>query len=451
MAASRPTQPPLALVDRDQSPQRVLLTEMFNCALSAVSAEIALPARLPPPVDGTSYILAIGKAAAAMAKVAIGQMSGQLTGTILTRYGHNVPGWSPPAQFRYVEAGHPLPDAVGAKAALGILADVQALGPSDQLVALISGGGSALLTLPALGVSLAEKSELTQKLLRSGATISEINCVRKHLSGIKGGRLALAAHPARVVTIAISDIPGDDMRLIASGPTLPDGSTLEQAQHIIEKYAIEVPPSIERALHDERNETPDSRSPAFRQPIPPLICARAANALEAAGQYANANGYAPRYLGDDVEGNASDVATIHAALALHYLNGGQRCALLSGGETTVVVRNANGRGGRNTEYLLTLAIALDGHPAITAMACDTDGIDGTEDNAGAMITPDTLARARALGLDARAMLRENRSYAFFEALGDLVMTGPTRTNVNDFRAILIDPAARTPGAFSALH
>lgn len=437
--------PSLILTDSVSFAERRLLGDMFSSALKAVSPELSLPARLPPPVPGKTYILAIGKAAASMAKVAIEQMGGQVEGAILTRYGHGIPGWMPPPTFQYVEAGHPLPDEPGAIASRKILEDVSALGSDDQLVALISGGGSALLNMPAPGLSVADKSIVTRQLLHSGATISEINCVRKHLSRIKGGRLALAAHPARVVTIVISDIPGDDPRLIASGPTLPDRSTLEQARHIIEKYALDVPEAVIAALNDPANETPDARSVAFQQMIPPQICAKAANALAAGGQIANAAGYTPYFLGDNLEGESIDLATVHAAMALHYLSKGERCSLLSGGETTVVVRNAKGRGGRNTEYLLALAIALGGNPAFTAIACDTDGIDGTEDHAGAIITPDTLKRAAALGLDARDMLQRNCSYDFFAALGDLIVTGPTRTNVNDFRAILIHPVADVRG------
>ncbi len=423
----------------DSLAQRRLLADMFANAVAAVSPELALPGRLPPPVAGRNYILAIGKAAAAMAKVACDHMDGALEGVILTRYGHGVPGWQPPAGFAYYEAGHPIPDTIGRDAAARVLRDAAGLGADDQLVALISGGGSALLNLPVPGLGVDDKSLVTSQLLRSGASIAEINCVRKHLSAVKGGRLALAAHPARVVTIAISDIPGDDPRLIASGPTLPDRSTLDQARAIVAQYRLDLPASVHAALADPANETPDARAPAFQQMIPAQICAKSAMALDAGGQIAHAAGYRPCYLGDDLEGASIDLATVHAALSLHYLGKGQPCALISGGETSVVVRNPAGRGGRNTEYLLALAIALGGNPAVTAMACDTDGIDGTEDHAGAVITPTTLSRAAALGLDARAMLQANRSYDFFDALGDLVLTGPTRTNVNDFRAILLSP------------
>ena len=426
-------------VDRIQSDSDALLRRMFDVAVSAASPEICLPSRLPPPVAGKNYILAVGKAAASMARVAIAHLGdAKLSGTILTRYGHAFDDWVPPESIRLIEAGHPLPDDQGYRATEQIMRDIGELGPDDQLLALISGGGSALLAKPAEGVTIDDKRHVTLQLLRSGASISEINCVRKHLSTIKGGRLAALAHPARIVTIAISDIPGDHIEQIASGPTVRDSSTLEQAQHIIEKYGIECPASVIAALDDPRNETPDGRLPAFDQQIPPQICAKASIALKAAGQIAQANDYIPFYLGDDLEGSATDLATIHAALALHYLSKGKKCVLLSGGETTVAVHNNQGRGGRNSEYLLALAINLGGHPSFHAIACDTDGIDGTEDNAGAIIRPSTLSRAKEQSMSAHEMLHKNLSYDFFRSLDDLIVTGPTRTNVNDFRAIMID-------------
>jgi glycerate 2-kinase len=430
---------PFASVASDND---ALLRLMFDIALASVSPEMCLPSRLPPTVAGKNYILAVGKAGASMARVAVEHFgSAKISGTILTRYGHAFDDWAPPECIRQIEAGHPLPDDQGYRATEQIMADIAALGPEDQLVALISGGGSALLAKPAEGVSIDDKRDITLQLLRSGASISEINSVRKHLSAVKGGRLAALAHPARIVTIAISDIPGDHIEQIASGPTVRDSSTLEQARHVIAKYRINCPDSIRTALNDPANETPDGRLPAFDQQIPPQICARASVALKAAGQIAQANGFTPYYLGDDLEGSATDLATIHAALALHYLSKGKKCVLLSSGETTVTVHNKDGQGGRNSEYLLALAINLGGHPAFHAIACDTDGIDGTEDNAGAIIRPSTLLRAREQALDARAILQSNRSYEFFRSLDDLIVTGPTRTNVNDFRAIMIDPSA----------
>ena len=296
----------------------------------------------------------------------------------------------------------------------------------------MSGGGSALLARPAPGLTLADKQTVTRALLASGATISEINCVRKHLSAIKGGRLAEAAAPARVATLVISDVPGDDPATVASGPTLADPTTLADAREVLAKYAIAPPPSITRHLSADTNETPKALATSEVR-----IIARAADALGAAAARARDLGFETTVLGDDLEGEARDLAAVHAALA----RGRAPSLLLSGGETTVTVGAGGGRGGRNAEYLLALALALDGDPRVHALACDTDGIDGTEDNAGAVIGPDTLSRARAQGLDARVMLDEHDAYGFFEALGDLVVTGPTRTNVNDFRAILIGAGA----------
>lgn len=416
---------------------RILLREMFDVAVASVSADLCLPARLPGPARGKTFILAVGKAGAAMARTAARRVGGDIEGIVLTRYGHGLPPGELPASIEQIEAGHPLPDEQGLEAARRIFSAVQSLGTEDQLLALISGGGSALLAAPAPGVSLDDKRAITSMLLRCGAPISEINCVRKHLSAIKGGRLAVAAAPARVVTLAFSDIPGDDPALISSGPTIMDRTTLADARKIIARYEIDPPASVAAALNDPANETPKGSHPAFTN-AEIRVVARSQNALEAAGQLAQANGYKPVYLGDDIEGDATDIGAIHAALALHHLRKGGRWALLSGGETTVVVRNQHGRGGRNAEYLLSLAIGLSGARGVNAIACDTDGIDGTEDNAGAVIDPTSVARARDHGLEPNISLQKNEAYAFFEALGDLVVTGPTRTNVNDFRAILID-------------
>jgi hydroxypyruvate reductase len=330
-----------------------------------------------------------------------------------------------------------LPDEHGQRAAQMIQEAVRGLGEQDQLLALISGGGSALLALPVEGVSLDDKRRVTRELLLCGATISQINCVRTHLSQVKGGRLAALAHPAEVVTLAFSDVPGDDPALIASGPTVADRTTLEDARRVIERYRITVPDNVMTVLNDARHATPRPGSPELAR-AETRIVARNRMALEAAGEVAAAAGYRPVYLGDDLEGNATELGIVHAALALHHQRKGGRWALLSGGETTVLVGNPAGSGGRNSEYMLSLAMSLDAAPGISALACDTDGIDGVGGHAGAIADESTLARARAAGLPASGMLRQNNSYGFFNALGDLVFTGPTRTNVNDFRAILID-------------
>jgi len=417
--------------------QRALLIELFDVAVAAVSADLCIPAQLPAPVPGRTLILAIGKAGAAMARAVYRHMEGTVDGIVLTRYGHSYPASQMPPGFTVFEAGHPLPDEHGIAATRHILDAVRALGPDDQLLALVSGGASALLTMPATGVTLADKQDVTRQLLQCGASISEINCVRTHLSGVKGGRLALAAAPAKVVTLVLSDIPGDDPALVGSGPTLPDRTKLEDARKILALYGIVTPDHVRDALADPANETPNASRSEF-DAAETRVIARSINALQAAGQMAAAAGYTPVYLGGDIEGDSTEVGTIHAALALHHAQKGGRWALLSGGETTVVVRNADGRGGRNTEYLLSLALALDRTPGISALSCDTDGIDGTEDNAGALITPTTLARARRARLSPASALRANKTYDFFAGLEDLVVTGPTRTNVNDFRVILVD-------------
>ncbi|CAN5324901.1 glycerate kinase [soil metagenome] len=415
----------------------ILLREMFDVALRAVSADLCLPAHLPQPVAGRTLILGVGKAAAAMVRVAMTRMEGPRDAIVLTRYGHGEPPGAMPESVRVFEAGHPLPDRHGLDATRIILDAVRRLGAEDQLLMLVSGGGSALLTMPAPTISLEDKQAVTRALLACGASISEINCVRTHLSAIKGGRLAQAAYPARVVTLAMSDIPGDDPALVASGPTVADRTKLSEARHILDMYAIDRPAAVDAALRDDANETPFADAIGLPDSTVRVV-ARSRHAMEAAGELANAMGYRPIYLGDDVEGDATEIGTVHAALALHYAGKGGRFALLSGGETTVRVRNPAGRGGRNSAYLVSLALALNGARDIYALACDTDGIDGTQDNAGAVITPSSLARAGALGLSAAELLDDNRTYDVFAALGDLVVTGPTRTNVNDLRIILID-------------
>ena len=338
-----------------------------------------------------------------------------------------------------VEAAHPVPDAAGRRAAERILAMVAGLSADDLVLCLISGGGSALLALPAPGLTLAHKQEVNRLLLRSGADIAQMNCVRKHLSAIKGGRLAAAAAPARVVTLIISDVPGDDPASIASGPTVPDPTSFADARAILARYEIVPPAPVRAHLEAGAEETPKPGDARLTRAETVLI-ARPRDALEAASARARDAGIEPLILGDAIEGEAREVARDMAGSALQAAQHGRPaappCVLLSGGETTVTLRG-KGRGGRNAEFLLALALALDGAPGIFALACDTDGIDGTEDNAGALIGPETLVRARAAGLDPEARLADNDGYGFFAALGDLVVTGPTLTNVNDFRAILV--------------
>lgn len=397
-----------------------------------------MPARLDRAVDGRTLVIALGKGAAAMAATAAARIDGPCDGLVITRSGHAGPPHRLPPHFELMEAGHPVPDTVSTAAANRAMELASALGRRDRLLMLVSGGGSALMSMPAPGVTLADKQVVTQSLLRSGATIGEINCVRKHLSRIKGGRLAVAAAPAQVTTWLISDVPGDDPSFVASGPTVADHTTLAEARDIIKRYRIDCPESVAGALDDPANETPpaDALGLAGGEVI---TLAKARDALAAAATYAAQHGYKVTDLGDHLQAEARHLGAGHAALARRLATSGEARVIISGGETTVTVTNRDGRGGRNLEYLLGLAIALDGARGISAIACDTDGIDGTEDNAGAIVTPDTLARAAALGLDPAEYLRMNNAHAFFSALGDLVVTGPTRTNVNDFRAIVIDP------------
>ncbi|MFP6778348.1 MAG: glycerate kinase [Alphaproteobacteria bacterium] len=407
---------------------RRLLRDMFDAAINAAQPALCLPVHLPPPATGRTVVIGAGKAGAAMARAVEDNFPGPLEGLVVTRYGHAVQT----KQIEVVEASHPVPDAAGADAARRILRLARNLGQDDLALCLISGGGSALLSLPATGLELDDKQQVTSSLLRSGANIYEINCVRKHLSAIKGGRLATACHPAPVVTLAISDVPGDDPSVIASGPTVPDPSTFAEARAVLEKYAVEAPANVVDHLQVAREESPKPNDARLAHAEYRLI-AKPAASLEAASKVARQAGYTVRLLGDALEGDAGDLARAQAALASQCAPG---TVLLSGGETTVTV-TGGGRGGPNAEFALALALALDGHADIWAMACDTDGIDGTEDNAGALITPDTLARAASLGESAIQRLHNNDAYGFFQALGDLVMSGPTMTNVNDFRAIFI--------------
>ncbi|HEX3885083.1 MAG TPA: glycerate kinase [Stellaceae bacterium] len=425
---------------RDAIAPGPFLHSLFGAALAAAAPGRALAGRLPPPVAGRTVVTGAGKASAAMARAFELAWRGPLSGLVVTRTGHAVAC----DRIEIVEASHPVPDAAGEEAARRILALAEGLGADDQLVCLISGGGSALLALPAPGLTLADKQAVTRALLRSGATIHEINTVRKHLSAIKGGRLAAAAYPARVVTLAISDVPGDDAAVIASGPTVPDPTSFADARAVLAKYAIAEPAAVIAHLAAAVRETPKPGDPVFTAARYELI-ASPQQALTAAADAAEAAGVTPIVLSDRVEGEARDVALVHAALALqlkagNFRVGGRAVAtpavLLSGGETTVTVRG-NGRGGRNSEFLLALTAALDGAPGIAAIACDTDGIDGTDDNAGAIAYPDSVKRAAGLGVSVKEALAQNDGYGFFAALGDLVVTGPTLTNVNDFRAILV--------------
>ena len=360
-----------------------------------------------------------------------------LSGLVVTRYGHGVGLLK---RIEVVEASHPIPDAAGQKAASRILDLVKGLGPDDLLLCLISGGGSALLSLPAQGVTLDDKQALNKALLKSGANIHEINCVRKHLSAIKGGRLAVAAAPAKIVSLIISDVPGDDPSVIASGPTTPDATTLADAKAVLKRYGIVPSTSVQAFLDDSRSETPKPGDPVFARSETRVIAAPQAS-LEAAAEIAKRAGYSPLILGDAIEGEASQVGKVMAGIARQVAVHGQPiaapCVLISGGETTVTV-DGKGKGGRNVEFLLSMVVELDARPGIFAIAGDTDGVDGAEEVAGAIVTPDSLERARQLGLNARASLADNDGHGFFGALGDQVVTGPTLTNVNDFRAVLVN-------------
>lgn len=415
---------------------RQFLRDLYCSAVAAVSAEKCLPAFLPEPsANGRTLVIGAGKGAAAMARAVEDRWQGDISGLVVTRYGHGVDC----KRIEVIEAAHPVPDEAGLRAAGRMLEMVQGLTENDLVLCLISGGGSSLLALPADGITLEQKQAINKALLKSGAAISEMNCVRKHLSAIKGGRLALACAPARVVTLMISDVPGDEPGIIASGPTLPDATTCAEALAILRKYDIAVPPAVVQHLESGAGETPKSGDPRFARNAHHVI-ATAQHALEAAAATARASGITPYILSDGIEGEARDVGIVLAAIARQVARHGQPfskpCVLISGGETTVTVRG-KGRGGRNAEFLLSLAVALDAYPDIHAIACDTDGIDGSEDNAGALYGPDSIDRALGLGLRARTLLDNNDGYGFFSALGDLVVSGPTRTNVNDFRAILI--------------
>ncbi|MDX2318000.1 MAG: glycerate kinase [Hyphomicrobiaceae bacterium] len=414
-----------------------LLKSMFKAGVDAALPSLCVPAHLPPRPKGRTVIIGAGKASGAMAKALEDAWDGPLDGLVVTRYGYRVPT----ERLEVIEAAHPVPDEAGRDAAKRIFELVQGLTEDDLVLCLISGGGSALLALPAEGVTLEDKQAMNKALLASGATISEMNTVRKHLSAIKGGRLAAAAYPAKIVALMISDVPGDDASIIASGPTVPDPSTNEDALGIIEKYGIDVPDNMRRLL-DTAEETPKPGDPCFEN-VENIMIATPQASLEAAAAVAREAGVTPVILGDSIEGESRDVALVHAGIARQCAMRGQPeqppCVLISGGETTITLKG-NGKGGPNSEFLLSLAIALDGMEHIYALAGDTDGVDGSEDNAGALIYPDTLARAEKAGINPKAMLANNDPYRFFKGIGDLLETGPTLTNVNDLRAIFIEKA-----------
>ncbi|WP_437178647.1 glycerate kinase type-2 family protein [Labrys neptuniae] len=408
---------------------------MFEAAVAAATPSACMPAFLPRPPKGRTIVVGAGKAAAAMAKALEDTWDGPLQGVVVTRYGHAVPC----QRIAVIEAAHPVPDLNGVKAAARMLALVEGAGEDDLVIALISGGGSALLSLPADGLLLSDKQAINKALLKSGAPIDEMNCVRKHLSAIKGGRLAAAAFPARVVSLVISDVPGDDLAAIASGPTVADPTSFADARAILARYGIDGPAPVIAHLEAALEETPKPGDPRLARCETHLI-ASPQQSLLAAAAVARKAGITPIILGDSLEGEARDVGIVMAGIARQVVQHGQPaaapCVLISGGETTVTVRG-KGRGGRNVEYLLSLAVKLGGQRGIHALAGDTDGVDGAEEVAGAIIDPTSLARARAAGLDPIASLDNNDAHTLFQVLGDQIVTGPTLTNVNDFRAVLV--------------
>ncbi len=424
-------------------PPRELLRQLYDTAVERALPLRSMGAVLPAPPRGRTIVVGAGKAGGAMAAAldALWPADAPIAGLVITRYEHVPPAYKArPGRIEVVEAAHPVPDEAGLAATRRIAALVQGLTADDLVIALVSGGGSSLLTMPAEGLTLADKQAINQALLKSGAAIDEMNTVRKHLSAIKGGRLAALAAPARVVSLLISDVPGDEPGVIASGPTVPDPSTCADALAICARYGIELPPAARAGLDSGRFESPKPDDARFANHTL-AVFATPQQSLEAAAALARSFGLAAHILSDEIEGESRVVGQVHAALARAVARRGQPfaapCVILSGGETTVTVRSKGGRGGRAGEFLLGCALALQGQERVWVLAADTDGIDGVEANAGAIVTPDTLARARALGLDAAAMLDRHDSQPFFDALGDLVVPGPTFTNVNDFRALLV--------------
>ena len=413
----------------------LLLRRMFDAAVAAAQPALCLPPHLPLRPQGRTIVIGAGKASAAMARALEDHWSGPLEGLVVTRYGYDVPC----KRIEIVQAAHPVPDAAGLQAAERIRQLVTGLTADDLVIALLSGGGSSLLVAPGEGLTLADKQAVNTVLLHSGASISEMNCVRRHLSSLKGGRLAAVCYPAKVVTLLVSDVPGDDPIDIASGPTVADPTTCADALAILDRYRIAVPPAVRCLLESGAGETVKPGDPRLAGIQTRMITAPQI-ALEAAAQVARDAGITPYILGDSLEGEARDLGKAMAGIARQLAVHGQPfttpCVLLSGGETTVTLRGS-GRGGRNVEFLLSLAVALNGLPGVHALAADTDGVDGVEEIAGACLTPSTLQRAWALGINPRSSLDNNDAHSFFQALGDSVVTGPTLTNVNDFRAILV--------------
>jgi glycerate 2-kinase len=432
------TAPPMFRTD-----PRAFLRTLYDAAVAAAQPQVVMGGFLPSPPKGRTVVIGGGKASGAMVAAldALWPADAPLEGLVLTRYHHTPPAYAArPGRIELREASHPVPDDAGLRGAQDMLVRVQGLSADDLVIALVSGGGSALLSLPAPGITFAEKQAINRALLESGAAIDEMNCVRKHLSAIKGGRLAAACAPAPVVTLLISDVPGDAPEIIASGPTLPDSTSCADALAICTRYGIELPAAARAGLESGAFETPKPGDARFaRNSV--LMMATPQMSLEAAAKLAHESGVSAHILSDEIEGESRVVGAVHAALARAVARRGapfrKPCVILSGGETTVTVKQKGGRGGRATEFLLGCALALQGEAGVHVLAADTDGIDGIEDNAGAIVTPDTLARAAAQGLSARARLDANDAYNFFAPLGDLVVTGPTFTNVNDFRALLV--------------
>jgi hydroxypyruvate reductase len=421
--------------DDVETPCRDLLKRMFLAAINAAQPEHCIPKFLPEAPRGRTVVIGAGKASAAMAQALEQHWSGALSGLVITRYGYAVPC----ERIEIVEAAHPVPDAAGRAAAENLLNLVSGLSADDLVICLISGGGSALMPMPGEGITLEDKQAINRALLKSGATISEMNCVRRHLSAIKGGRLAAACHPARVVNLLISDVPGNHPMDIASGPTVADPTTCADALEIVRRYGIELPPGARALLESGRGESVKPGAPRLAGVTTHLV-ATPQRSLEAAAALARDAGITPVLLGDRIEGEAREVGKVMAGIAASVVQYGQPvarpCVLLSGGETTVTVRG-NGQGGRNVEFLLSFAIGVSGMDGVFAVAGDTDGVDGLEEIAGAYVTPTTLERAWALGICPRDSLDANDGHGFFSALGDSIVTGPTLTNVNDFRAVLI--------------
>jgi hydroxypyruvate reductase len=422
---------------------RGFLRALFDAAVAQAVPGPETARFLPPPPKGRTLVLGAGKAGGAMAAAvdALWPKHAPMSGLVVTRYDYVPPAYKAnPGRIEVVEAAHPVPDEAGRRAAQRIAELTKGLTADDLVLCLMSGGASSLLAMPAEGVTLEEKQAINKALLKSGAAIDEMNCVRKHLSAIKGGRLAARCAPAKVVTLLISDVPGDAPEVIGSGPTVPDSTTCADALRILARYAIEIPPAARAGLESGRFETPKPGDPIFAGHQVHMI-ATPRQSLDAAARVARDAGIAVHVLSDEMEGESREVGKVQAALARYVARHGQPfakpCVILSGGETTVTVKSKGGRGGRATEFLLGCAIALQGEANVHVLAADTDGIDGVEDNAGAIVTPSTLARAVAQGLKAQDFLDRNDAYNFFKPLGDLVVPGPTFTNVNDFRALLI--------------